>query len=117
MISYTDSQDTEFWNRIKDKEERQKEVMKHIRRLFPEKDIPEPDYWSHQYWADGCSYWLPSPKGPKDAHEAQHAVHYPYPSEMPNMYVCGESWSCCQAWIEGALRSAEGLFEEHFAKK
>jgi len=118
MISYTDSYDTEFWNRIKDKEERQREIMKHTRRLFPEKDIPEPDYWSHQYWADGCSYWLPTSEGgPKDAHKAQHTVHYPYPSEMPHMYVCGESWSCCQAWIEGALRSAEGLFEEHFAKK
>jgi hypothetical protein len=33
------------------------------------------------------------------------------------MYVCGESWSCCQAWIEGALRNAQGLFEEHFDKK
>jgi hypothetical protein len=127
MISYTDAQDTEFWHSIKDKEERQKEVMKHVRRLFPEKDIPEPDYWSHQHWADGCSYWLPSPEGraspdprkqgPKDAHLAQHAVHYPFPSEMPHMYVCGESWSCCQAWIEGAIRSAEGIFEEQFNKK
>ena len=117
MISYTDAQDTEFWHSIKDKEERQKEIMKHVRRLFPEKDIPEPTYWSYQHWADGCSYWLPSPKGPKDAHLAQHAVHYPFPSEMPHMYVCGESWSCCQAWMEGALRHAQYLFEEHFDKK
>lgn len=117
MISYTDAQDTEFWHSIKNKEEREKEVMKHVRRLFPEKDIPEPTYWSYQHWNDGCSYWLPSPEGPKDAHLAQHAVHYPFPSEMPHMYVCGESWSCCQAWMEGALRHAQYLFEEHFDKK
>jgi len=118
MISYTDAQDTEFWNRIKDKEERQKEIMKHVRALFPEKNIPDAYWWSFQYWPDGCSYWLPtSDGGPKDAHKAQHTVHYPFPSEMPHMYVCGESWSCCQAWIEGALRSAQGLFEEHFDKK
>jgi len=118
MISYTDAQDTDFWHNIKDDEDRKKEIMKHIRALFPEKDIPEPYYWSFQYWADGCSYWLPVSKGgPIDAHKAQHTVHYPFPKEMPHMYVCGESWSCCQAWMEGALRSAEGLFEEHFDKK
>ena len=127
MISYTDAQDTEFWHAIKNKEERQKEIMKHVRLLFPEKDIPDAYWWSFQYWPDGCSYWLPSPngraspdprkQGPADAHLAQHAVHYPFPSKMPHMYVCGESWSCCQAWMEGALRHAQYLFEEHFDKK
>ena len=63
--------------------------------------------------ADGCSYWLPYPVGPLDARKAQHEVHYPYPSSAPNVYVCGESWSCCQTWMEGAVRNAQGLFDEH----
>jgi len=112
MISYTDSQDAEYWMK-KPKDTQKKEIMDHIRRLFPEKEIPEPEHWSFHPWSDGCSYWLPYPAGPLDARKAQHDVHYPFPREAPNVFICGESWSCCQAWIEGALRNAQGLFDEH----
>ena len=112
MISYTDASDALHWIG-KPKEERQKEIMLEIRRLFPEKEIPEPEHWSYHPWADGCSYWLPYPVGPLDARKAQHEVHYPYPASAPNVYVCGESWSCCQTWMEGAVRNAQGLFDEH----
>ena len=112
MISYTDSSDARFWIQ-KPKDSQKKEIMEHIRLLFPEKEIPEPEHWSFHPWSDGCSYWLPYPAGPLDARKAQHEVHYPFPREKPNVYVCGESWSCCQTWIEGALRNAQSLFDEH----
>ena len=112
MISYTDSSDARFWMK-KPKETQKKEIMREIRRLFPEKEIPEPEHWSFHPWTDGCSYWLPYPAGPLDARKAQHDVHYPFPASGPNVFICGESWSCCQTWIEGALRNAQGLFDEH----
>jgi hypothetical protein len=112
MISYTDASDAQYWMK-KDKEVQKKEIMAEIRRIFPEKEIPEPEHWSFHPWSDGCSYWLPYPVGPLDARKAQHEVHYPFKATAPNVYVCGESWSCCQAWIEGALRNAQGLFDEH----
>ena len=112
MISYTDAADARYWIE-KPKEERQRGIMEEIRRLFPEKEIPEPEHWSFHSWKDGCSYWLPYPVGPLDARKAQHEVHYPYPASAPNVYICGESWSCCQTWIEGAVRNAQGLFDEH----
>ena len=112
MISYTDSSDARFWMK-KPKETQKKEIMREIRRLFPEKEIPEPEHWSFHPWTDGCSYWLPYPAGPLDARKAQHDVHYPFPASAPNVFICGESWSCCQTWIEGALRNAQGLFDEH----
>lgn len=112
MISYTDASDAQYWMK-KDKEVQKKEIMAEIRKIFPEKEIPEPEHWSFHPWSDGCSYWLPYPVGPLDARKAQHEVHYPFKATAPNVYVCGESWSCCQAWIEGALRNAQGLFDEH----
>jgi hypothetical protein len=112
MISYTDASDAQYWMK-KDKEIQKKEIMAEIRKIFPEKEIPEPEHWSFHPWSDGCSYWLPYPAGPLDARKAQHEVHYPFKETAPNVYVCGESWSCCQTWIEGALRNAQGLFEEH----
>ena len=112
MISYTDASDAQYWMK-KDKEVQKKEIMAEIRKIFPEKEIPEPEHWSFHPWSDGCSYWLPYPVGPLDARKAQHEVHYPFKETAPNVYVCGESWSCCQAWIEGALRNAQGLFDEH----
>jgi Flavin containing amine oxidoreductase len=112
MISYTDAADAQYWMK-KDKEIQKKEIMAEIRKLFPEKEIPEPEHWSFHPWTDGCSYWLPYPVGPLDARKAQHEVHYPFKATAPNVYVCGESWSCCQTWMEGALRNAQGLFDEH----
>ena len=112
MISYTDAGDARYWTAMP-KEERQREIMLEIRKLFPEKEIPEPENWSFHSWKDGCSYWLPYPVGPLDARKAQHDVHYPFKTTAPNVYVCGESWSCCQAWMEGALRNAQSLFEKH----
>jgi monoamine oxidase len=112
MISYTDASDALHWIGMP-KEKRQREIMAEIRKLFPEKEIPEPEHWSYHPWADGCSYWLPYPVGPLDARKAQHDVHYPFKATAPNVYVCGESWSCCQTWIEGALRNAQSLFDKH----
>jgi hypothetical protein len=115
MITYTDGKDTEAWTLIKEKEVREKLIMEHVRSLFPEKEIPDPIAWSYHPWKDGCSYWLPSPVGPEDPHKAELEAHYPFPAEFPGIYVCGESWSCCQAWIEGALRHAEKLFIRHLS--
>jgi monoamine oxidase len=55
------------------------------------------------YWGGGCTYWLP---GDYDVEaEAAHALN-----PQPGVYVCGESISAHhQAWIEGALETAEAL--------
>jgi len=116
MISYTDAQDTEVWHSIKDPKVREAKIMQHIRRLFPEKTIPQPTLWSHHYWKHGCSYWLPFPVGPMDPWKAREEAVYPMPKKYPNVYVCGESWSCCQAWVEGAIRNADLLFDRHLSK-
>lgn len=37
-----------------------------------------------------------------------------HPIKEANLYICGESYSSNQGWIEGALNSAENLLEENF---
>jgi hypothetical protein len=42
----------------------------------------------------------------------------PRPATMPELYVCGESFSVGrQAWIEGALEHADLLWETHLKSR
>jgi hypothetical protein len=41
------------------------------------------------------------------------AMRHPF-DDLP-VYVCGEAYSWFQAWIEGALMSAERMLQDHFA--
>lgn len=102
MISYTDGPDTEYWERYTTETELQTEIQKHVNAVFPTLTIPEPTFLKKHYWAGGCTYWLP---GDYDVESASRDAHNP----APNVYVVGESISTEQAWLEGALQSAETL--------
>jgi glycine/D-amino acid oxidase-like deaminating enzyme len=101
MISYTDGPDTEIWRALEGKalEER---LLKEARVLFPDKVIPAPIFLKKHDWPSGCTYWLP---GDYSVAAASLAAHNP----APGIYVVGESVSTEQAWMEGALQSAETL--------
>lgn len=104
MISYTDGADTEHWRTLEGPA-LQREIQRHVRAQWPDREIPEPTYLRKHYWGGGCTYWLP---GDYDVEaEAAHALN-----PQPGVYVCGESISAHhQAWIEGALETAETLAE------
>jgi monoamine oxidase len=102
MISYTDGPDAEYWENYPTDTELQTEIQAHVRASFPTLSIPEPTFLKKHYWAGGCTYWLP---GDYDVESASRAAHNP----APNVYVVGESISTEQAWLEGALQSAETL--------
>lgn len=110
MISYTDADDTKIWASLK-KEALQKGIMKQVRELFSMKDIPDPISMSKYYWEDGCTYWTP---GLYDPAKESKDIMRPFPSRLPDVYVCGESYSMKQAWMEGALEHAEGMLERYF---
>jgi len=109
MISYTESQDARKLMEMSDG------VLRHfltnqLRDLVPDVDIPDPIYFKRHPWTSGCTYWLPGSYNP--AEESKKA-HYPFPDRFPGVYCCGESLSLRQAWMEGALESADFLLE-HF---
>jgi monoamine oxidase len=112
MISYTDDQDTHVWKGLQ-KKPLQDAIQAEVRRLFPHLTIPEPTWIKSYEWKDGCTYWLP---GDYDPHKESQQALQPRPSTMPHLYVCGESFSLLQAWMEGALEHAEALWDTHLQK-
>jgi monoamine oxidase len=114
MISYTDGNDAKYW--IKQDEsaaehgqENVKElIMTEIRKLFPDRTIPDPIFFKQHPWYDGCTYWLPGDYSVE--HESIKSLH-PMPTTMPNLFMCGESFAVEQCWIESALIQADNLLD------
>jgi monoamine oxidase len=104
MISYTDGDDTNDYAKVYNSEgdkALQKIVMSDIRKLFPEMNIPDPIFFKGHYWDTGASYWVPGTYIPEE--ESVKVCN----GLLPNVYVCGESFSMKQAWVEGALEHTE----------
>ena len=103
MISYTDGDDTNYYHKIYSKEGDeglQVAVMKDVRKLFPEISIPEPTFFKGHYWETGASYWQPGSYNVEE--ESKKSIN-----PFPNIYICGESFSLRQAWVEGALEQTQ----------
>ncbi len=102
MISYTDGPDTDTWKDLEGPK-LTKAIQKEAKRLFPERDIPDPTFLEKHEWPSGCTYWVP---GDYDVEKAiQKAMH-----PMKHLWVVGESVARHQAWIESALQSVEDFF-------
>jgi monoamine oxidase len=71
--------------------------------LFPTKNIPEPTYYYAYLWKQGCHYW----KKNKDSEKLSKEMLNP----LENIYICGESFSQQQAWMEGALQTSKEVVE------
>ena len=107
QISYTDSEDAEPLLRILDSEGGEealgKKLVEDLRTLFGDKRIPDPLFVKAYPWKEGVTYWLP---GNYDPYVESRRALRPFPREHPGWFVCGESFSTHQCWIEGALEHA-----------
>jgi len=111
MISYTDGADTKIWTDLAYGAEPEQETLAFLltqecRRLFPGKDIPFPIFLKSHPWDSGCSYWTP---GQYNVHRASKESLQPFGKTLPNVYICGESFSLRQAWMEGSLENTRDL--------
>jgi len=103
MISYTDGADARYWiARMGDKAGIQAKIMADIRALFPTRHIPDPVLFKVYPWHSGCTYWLPGTYNVEEVSRSAHTIR-------DGLYACGESISTRQAWMEGALESADYL--------
>jgi hypothetical protein len=112
MLSYTDADDTTLWADIRKKygdAYLERRIIAESEKLFQRK-IPSPHSFHVYYWKEGCSYWLP---GLYDPVAHSKSIMNPLPMRFPNVYVCGESYSLKQAWMEGALEHAEQMLNSH----
>ncbi len=117
MISYTDGDDTApFWSAAQEADggsagatgRLTKLIMTHVRRLFGS-HIPNPTFIKAHPWTVGSTYWKPGRYDVdnviKESRQLQSGV-----------FVIGESFSKEQAWIEGALESADGFLQDFYKR-
>jgi monoamine oxidase len=105
QLSYTDSQDTEHWTQILEKEGADATgaaMIQELETLLAIK-IPKPLLVKAHCWKEGAAYWLPGPYTIEKA--SREVALHPFP-ELPAVHVCGDSYSLRQAWVEGALEHA-----------
>jgi hypothetical protein len=107
MISYTEGPDAEFWMKMSESELRRR-ISSEVRSLFPDRSIPPPLFLKTHAWTDGCTYWKP---GHYDVVEESKRSLHPMKEQMPHLFVCSESFSLHQSWVESALEQADCLLE------
>ena len=85
-------------------------ILKELRAMFPDRVIPKYTFFKAHPWYSGCSYWTPGDYEPERlSQESMHPDKY-----LPSVYVCGESFSMKQAWMEGALEHASDMIKKYF---
>lgn len=102
MISYTDGMYADLLGKMST-ERRNETIMTHVRHVFPNKNIPNPQWMKSYYWEEGGHFWHPSKSRTK------HNPVYKNTKSTLRKYgyaICGELLSeTNHAWIEGALQS------------
>jgi hypothetical protein len=113
MISYTDGKDTDIYKNVYYKQGEDalgSMIYDDICRLFPFFKIPKPLFFKAHMWDVGATYWTP---GHYDLQTMSDEACNPLPS-MDHVYVCGESFSMKQAWVEGALEHSNTCLQKIF---
>ena len=104
-ISYTDGKYAKFlWKKMVDgsiNSYLDKEVNKIFKnRIKGLEKIPEPEWVKHYYWECGMGCWK---KGVNSKEIINKVIK---PRKLEEVYFCGENFSNQQAWMEGALFTA-----------
>ena len=101
MISYCDDIYAEMWNRYSKISDNFLITMLHkeIEKIFGI-DPPKPDFLSIHYWENGIHLWDTG----YDMDEEYDKMIKPLKDE--EIYICGESFSKKQGWMEGSLETS-----------
>jgi len=114
MVSYTDADDA--FRMIKIMESKGEKalgafILRELRAMFPDRSIPKYLFFKAHPWTYGCTYWTP---GDYNVEQMSKDAMRPDMKQFPNVYLCGESFSLRQAWMEGALEHADALLKRYF---
>lgn len=105
MISYTDGANAKYWKNKISNQTQQVTLDRLLKKTFPNKTIPKPLETNNYYWDNGMSYWKKNIDAKKISKKMiQPKVNVP-------LYVCGDSYSLQQAWIEGGLSTSYSVFK------
>tara|TARA_Y100000996_G_scaffold9033_1_gene7484 strand:- start:94 stop:1731 length:1638 start_codon:yes stop_codon:yes gene_type:complete len=100
MISYSDDIYAKMWERYNNISEKFLVTMLHkeIEKIFGV-EPPKPEFLSVHYWENGIHLWDTG----YDMNEEYKKMLKPIKDE--EIYICGESFSKKQGWIEGSLET------------
>jgi lysine 2-monooxygenase len=91
-----------------------KEIQEQLRELhdLPPASIPDPYEtvyydWTQEPYGGAWHFWK------IHVRPAEVMPRIQRPMDDTNVYVCGEAWSTQQAWVEGALETADSVLEKH----
>jgi len=107
MISYTEGPDAAFWMKMTPTQ-LERRISSEVRSLFPDRSIPAPLFLKTHAWTDGCTYWKP---GHYDVVEESKRSLQPMKEDIPHLFLCSESFSIHQSWVESALEQADCLLQ------
>ena len=96
---YCDSRYAQYWLNQTIYGNCEEEILKILRKLHPGKKIPKPTYFKVHYWENGIHLWKPN----KDSKKLYKEIVEPYSHPL---YICGETYSRYQGWMEGSLETA-----------
>ena len=102
---YNDSYYADYWNHYFKLGTLHKELLIHLRIVFPDMTTIDPKYIDSQYWKEGVHMWRPGVNSTKINKYIQHIG-----GNTP-IYIVGEAYSMHQCWIEGALETADEVFK------
>jgi hypothetical protein len=109
MISYTDGAYSKKWKKIIDSDDKnntrqKKELMRQLKLILPDLKIEDPTHIYNHYWNHGACYWKHGVNSdklkPKILKPTKH-----------NLFICGDSYSSRQAWMEGALDTSNEVLK------
>ena len=108
MISYTDGIYAKMWDQYNTTSQNNdiliKALHKEIKELY-NIDPPKPDFVSVHYWNEGVHFWKPG----YDINQVSKYIIKPIQDK--EIYICGETFSKKQGWIEGSLDSCYNLLQ------
>ena len=107
MISYVDSEYADMWNDsiISNNKQVIDRLHTEIKKLF-KIDPPEPEYIKYYYWSNGLHVWKPG----YDPDKLYNQILKPFDNKL--LFICGESYSMYQGWIEGSLETSYDVLEK-----
>ena len=105
MVSYSDTNYADYWNKYSNQGERELRdaVLTHLQAVFPKiPKIPKPKWIHSYYWNNGVHMWKQNVNSEKNNKDIQQI----FGSDVP-IFIVGEAYSLCQAWVEGALQTVD----------
>ena len=105
MISYTDGPTADMLNSQQNDDALTEMLHSEIEKLYGVTP-PKPEKIYKAYWEEGLSLW-----NTKADMEKTH-TELLQPDNKKNVFICGDSYSKQQGWIEGALQTSEEVIKK-----